>query len=335
MTQKGDRRGPSRRARSRLLQGFASGVLTVAAGLAVVTMLPPAALAAAGPGNPSRAGSGSAAPGAHSLVPASTAGWIATYYVPASATGWYTEKGEHPGTGGAALNYLAGINPSYGLRYRDFFVFSLAGITAPVCAATMDAGSNGGNPPGGTYSLRPVTTLIPQLTANHGSGDPAGLAIYADLGDGPVYGSVALSDTQVRENSVSVPFNSEGVAAVNAALGSGSFAVGGDFASTGEIFAGTPAGLQQLTLATCSGLAGARVTLAGLHQVAQGIGLGSSLSSKVAQARAQLAAGHITAARNTLAAFIHEVRAQAGKAINEDKASELLTIANRARALLG
>lgn len=302
-----------------LLRGFASGVLALAAGLAVVAILPPAALAANGSGNVSQPASGSATLRADPIVPA-------------TFTGHYYDDGSHVSTN---PNYLAGINKSYGIRSRNFFVFNMAGLPSPICTATLQAGNQpaGGAPPGGIYSLYAVTTSIADLTATHDPG-PAGQAIYTDLGDGTVYGSVTLSDTQVTANPISVTFNSYGIAALNRALAVGSFAVGGDFASSGYIFGGSPYGVQQLVYETCTGPKGASVTLAGLSLAVQGIGPGASLSSKVAHARAELAAGHITAVRNTVAAFIREVRAQTGKTITQGTASQLIAIANRVQALL-
>jgi hypothetical protein len=250
--------------------------------------------------------------------------------VPATATGHYYSVGSHTSTN---PNYYAGQSEDY--RLRNYFVFNMVGLPSPICTATLEAGNppEGGDPPGGTYSLYEVTTPIVDLTSTYAPG-PEGQAIYADLADGTVYGSVTLSDSQVSQNPISVDLNSYGTAALNRALAVGSFAVGGDFASSGHIFGDTPFGSQQLVYQTCTGPKGAAVTLAGLQLAVQDIGPGASISSKVARARAQLEAGHIRAARNTVAAFIAQVRAQAGKTIEAEEARQLIDIAHRAWALL-
>ncbi|MFM6271097.1 MAG: hypothetical protein ACKPFA_32070, partial [Dolichospermum sp.] len=99
----------------------------------------------------------------------------------AADTGWYDVTGYHdPGN----TNYIVG--DYYGL-YRNWFTFNLPTLTAPIISAqlkvntfeytSLDASE--------TYELRDVTTAVPTLTAG-GSGLTA---IYADLGDGAIYGS--------------------------------------------------------------------------------------------------------------------------------------------------
>ncbi len=83
------------------------------------------------------------------------------------------------------------------------------------------------------------------------------------------------------------------------------------------------------TVTTSAGAA-----LAALIQAVERLGPGRSLLAKVTQARAQWTAGHITAARATVVAFISELRAQAGKTIPQGVISQLLADANVTLTLL-
>ena len=80
---------------------------------------------------------------------------------------------------------------------------------------------------------------------------------------------------------------------------------------------------------------GAAAQLADLLQAVQGVGRGTSLANKVANAQADLTAGNITRAYSTLTAFINEVTAQAGKSIPSGQASQLITGAQQIQAILG
>ena len=62
---------------------------------------------------------------------------------------------------------------------------------------------------------------------------------------------------------------------------------------------------------------------------------GTSLAGKVAAARAALASGHAGGACAILRALGHQVIAQRGKSITEQRAAELLAAASRIRAVLG
>jgi len=79
---------------------------------------------------------------------------------------------------------------------------------------------------------------------------------------------------------------------------------------------------------------GAAAELADLAADVHGVGPGDSLADKVAQARADLAAGDITGACETLAGFIGEVTGQSGKTIPASKAAALIAAALQVRAVL-
>jgi hypothetical protein len=165
----------------------------------------------------------------------------------AASAGWYDERGRHVAqlARGYEHNYFVGYSPydplfpGYGPQFRDFFTFNLAGVSAPVCNAWLQVWNGyGGRPPGGTFSLHEVTTPAANLPLDHAPGSPEGLAIYADLGDGPTYGSVRLSDSDVNSIVIAAPLDDTGVAAVNAALKGPDkmLTFGGDFPGGGALF---------------------------------------------------------------------------------------------------
>ena len=153
--------------------------------------------------------------------------------------GWYQDTGYHV----AALeNYFVGTgtNPPYE-QHRDFFVFSLSGVTGTtIVSATLRVPNPVGATGAGTLSLYAVSTSISSLTAGYPSGSATGQAIYADLGDGTVYGSTTLTSADLATNPVDVTINTDGLAALNASQG-GSFAVGGDYPGGKGVFGGTDA----------------------------------------------------------------------------------------------
>jgi hypothetical protein len=80
---------------------------------------------------------------------------------------------------------------------------------------------------------------------------------------------------------------------------------------------------------------GAAAQLADLLSAVTGIGPGTSLADKIALAQQYLAANDLADACSTLTAFINEVNAQSGKAIQTDLAGTLTAAAQRIRAVLG
>lgn len=79
---------------------------------------------------------------------------------------------------------------------------------------------------------------------------------------------------------------------------------------------------------------GAAAQLSDLSTAVQGVGPGTSLSDKVAQAESYLALGDISDTCGTLGAFVNEVQAQSGKHIPADQAAALVTDAQRIEAVL-
>jgi YVTN family beta-propeller protein len=75
--------------------------------------------------------------------------------------------------------------------------------------------------------------------------------------------------------------------------------------------------------------------LAELLDMVTGIGPGQSLANKVRQAQRGLAAGDPTRARSMVRAFLNEVRAQSGKYVAADRATELVAKAEQITEALG
>ncbi|WP_061433280.1 S8 family serine peptidase, partial [Microcystis aeruginosa] len=132
-------------------------------------------------------------------------------------TGWYDSTGFH---GPTNPNYIAG--DSFGL-YRNWFTFNLPTLTAPIISAQLKVNTFDYNSPqpSETYELRDVTTAVPTLTAG-GSGLTA---IYADLGDGAIYGSRTY--TNADDNKINtIDLNAAAISALTAKSGQ-AFALGG------------------------------------------------------------------------------------------------------------
>jgi hypothetical protein len=143
-------------------------------------------------------------------------------------SGWYSAPGDHNAQND---NYVAGVCCSPTLEYRNFFVFDLSGVSVPVTGATLvlyNPAESGSYPAGfssadssETYSLFDVSTAISTLTASN-----SGMtSLFDDLGTGLSLGSVGVSAAD-NGQLVSIALDSDGIGALNAALG-GQFAVGG------------------------------------------------------------------------------------------------------------
>ncbi|MFM6728949.1 MAG: Calx-beta domain-containing protein, partial [Dolichospermum sp.] len=107
--------------------------------------------------------------------------------------------------------------------YRNWFTFNLPTLTAPIISAqlkvkTWEYTSNDATE---TYQLQEVTTPVPTLTAG-GSGLTA---IYADLGDGAIYGSRDYSNGDDNGTSTII-LNAAAISALTAKSGQ-AFAFGG------------------------------------------------------------------------------------------------------------
>jgi subtilisin family serine protease len=136
----------------------------------------------------------------------------------AADSGWYDSTGFHDSTN---TNYITG--ESFGTLWRDWFVFNLPTLTAPILSAqlklntfeyeSLDASE--------TYELREITTAVPTLTAG-GSGLTA---IYTDLGDGAIYGSRVYTNADDYQTRT-IDLNAAAISALTAKSGQ-AFALGG------------------------------------------------------------------------------------------------------------
>ncbi|MFM6348071.1 MAG: Calx-beta domain-containing protein, partial [Dolichospermum sp.] len=117
-------------------------------------------------------------------------------------------------------NYVVG---DVGGLYRNWFTFNLPTLTAPIISAQLKVKNweYTSNDATETYQLQEVTTPVPTLTAG-GSGLTA---IYADLGDGAIYGSQNYQNTDDYGTSTII-LNAAAISALTAKSGQ-AFALGG------------------------------------------------------------------------------------------------------------
>lgn len=142
-------------------------------------------------------------------------------------TGWYDDTGFHDPTND---NYIAGLCSDCGGEvFRNFFVFDLTDLPTVVSAElevyTFTVETSG------RYTLYEVTTDIPTLRL----GGIGRTDIYADLGDGPIFG---VYDFLATEDGIRVriPLSAAAVSAINSAE---DIAFGGAYDSPQSVFFGS------------------------------------------------------------------------------------------------
>jgi hypothetical protein len=154
---------------------------------------------------------------------------LALYAAPASAaviqinatdTGSYQTNGNHTAT---LQNYIAG--QSFGAEFRNFFVFDLTSVSAPITSATLNLYNPNTNPhpcclgyrspqSTETFNVYDVSTSVSTLT-----GGGTGLTdVFADLGTGSMFGSYVASAAD-NGKVISIGLNAAALAALNSALG--------------------------------------------------------------------------------------------------------------------
>jgi hypothetical protein len=146
--------------------------------------------------------------------------------VAASDRGWYSAAGNHsPGND----NHFAGYDGDG--SYRNWFVFNIPPLAAPVVRAELRAYTYGVSAPTGSeiYQLREVVTPTATLMAG-GSGL---VSIYNDLGDGPIYAARAVVPGEASR-TISIPLNQTLRNAVTAAAGN-PFAIGGEITTLAAV----------------------------------------------------------------------------------------------------
>jgi hypothetical protein len=136
------------------------------------------------------------------------------------------------------------IGSCFGVRWNDFFVFDLTGLSGTVVAASLDLQTSAvsGLPSMTLWDVSTALTALEALNAAPNAG------IFADLGSGTQYSAAyAIS---ASDASIAIPLNSAGVAAVNDGLGS-TLAIGG---SADPIPEPAPAGVMAVVLAALAAL---------------------------------------------------------------------------------
>ena len=141
------------------------------------------------------------------------------FNVAASDSGWYRSDGWYFD---GNTNYIVGT-PG-GSTYHNWFTFDLTAVTGTVTGASLRLATEdlAGGPH--LYSLFDVSTDFATLTTGH-MGGTAGLAIYADLASGLLFGQRGYQDSDTG-STLSTVLNSNAFAALNSAIG-GNFAIGG------------------------------------------------------------------------------------------------------------
>lgn len=177
-----------------------------------------------------------------SLVAATSAAQAATISIDASASGWYNRGGN------SASN---NISAQTGV-INNWMSFDLSGYTGTVDAVTLVIHEGSGRALGSTtgsttstYTVFDASTDTSVLASKTG-----GVAAYADLGSGEVYGDVTASFNWWDEmTALSVSFYDAGVTDVQGALG-GMFALGGAMTDTDAGYAVWWGGAAADTVAT-------------------------------------------------------------------------------------
>ena len=183
------------------------------------------------------------------LLVCATAQNVAAVTIDATDRGWYGNDGTHPQpaqpTFPDILNYITGDCRrapcgDIGIdEFRNFLVFDLSGVTAPIVAATLRLQNTAGMAPfldrvgffsdvgSETYLVSEVSTSIASLLAGTG-----GVAVFNDLGSGTPFGSITATSA-ANGTFVEIDLNSVAIAALN--LASGLFAFGGAITTLNEV----------------------------------------------------------------------------------------------------
>ena len=161
----------------------------------------------------------------------------------AADRGWYNATGYHlPSNDNYFVGNDGNTNDS---PYRNWFVFNIPALSNVVSLAELRVytATFATPDPGELYELRHVSTPVPTLVA----GDSGRTNIWADLADGPIYGSHYFTPDESQQ-FISIPLNAQCLSNILAAAG-GAFALGGqlttlspDPASFEYLFAGSGGG---------------------------------------------------------------------------------------------
>lgn len=163
----------------------------------------------------------------------------------AEAAGFFFDTGQGGGTG--VDEYRAGFL-NLGLfitASRNYFVFDLSGLSGQtITSANLELYNRLSGylspDPSETFALFSVSSAPSDLTIPRSPGDATGLALFSDLGQGDIYGSVDVTESD-EGLFVTVSLNATGLAALQASVG-GDFAMGGALTTIPD----PPAGPSQL-----------------------------------------------------------------------------------------
>jgi hypothetical protein len=159
----------------------------------------------------------------------------ATIVFDATDSGWYRSAGGFHNP--ANENFFVGSDPGSEAEFRDFFVFDLSSqpVLRNVLAVTLRVqnvplDNTAPSPQGGeTYTAFEVLSPAAVVTAGGGG------AVFADLGDGTAFGSLAGLSADVAQ-TIALGFNAGGVGAVSTALLTpGLFVIGGRIVSIDDL----------------------------------------------------------------------------------------------------
>ena len=136
-----------------------------------------------------------------------------TLVIPTLERGWVTDLGGHQAT---VDNYIVGGNKSsqIPLEVRNFFIFDLSALTTDATSATFRVynPSNGYNSPDSFETL--LLSEIDSTSFLDFFKDDPGTSAFTDLGDGVVYGSGDIQDTDL-DAFIDIPLNAAALFAIN------------------------------------------------------------------------------------------------------------------------
>lgn len=139
--------------------------------------------------------------------------------------GWWSDNAVN---GNGNNNYIVG---SFGDHWNNFFAFDLSSVTGTVLSADLQLKREFGSGTAGfgpiidvLYTLFDVSTSAADLLNKDASPNAT---IWADLGSGTSYGSFVETTGGAPTDVVSYGLNAAGLAALQGALGSEFFAIGG------------------------------------------------------------------------------------------------------------
>ncbi|MEO0971929.1 MAG: hypothetical protein AAFX85_02455 [Pseudomonadota bacterium] len=126
--------------------------------------------------------------------------------------GWCNEQGNHTPTN---LNYLVGFDSVN--EVRNFFVFDLSDVDGEIVEASLRIYNpvDGLRTDEGVETYRVVDVSTDVETLRNGTG---GVAAFDDLGSGTVLGEANALVRDINQ-TITVPLNADGLAALNAAEG--------------------------------------------------------------------------------------------------------------------